>query len=69
MNKSNKTLIQYAGMATQFLVAIAVSVYIGKKIDEWQKFEKPLAIWLLPLLFIIGMMMKIIRDTSVKNKK
>ncbi len=56
-------------MATQFLVAIAIAVYFGIKIDKWQKFEKPLAIWILPLLFIIAMIFKIIRDTSVKNIK
>lgn len=54
-------------MATQFLVAIAVSVYAGLKIDEWLKFKTPLAIWLLPLLLIIGLIIKIIRDTSVKK--
>lgn len=70
MNKNNENfLIKYAAMATQFLVAIAVSVFIGMKIDEWQNFKSPLAIWLLPLLYIIGMIIKIIRDTSVKNKK
>ena len=54
-------------MATQFLVAIAICVFVGLKIDEWQKFEKPLAIWILPLLMIIGMIVKIIRDTTVKK--
>jgi hypothetical protein len=67
MNKNNQSLIKYAAMATQFLVAIAVSVFAGMKIDEWLKFKTPLAIWLLPLLFIIGMIIKIIRDTSVKK--
>jgi hypothetical protein len=67
MNNNNQSLIKYAAMATQFLVAIAISVYLGMKIDEWLKFKSPIAIWLLPLLFIIGLIIKIIRDTSVKK--
>lgn len=54
-------------MATQFLVAIAIGVYAGMKIDEWQKFKNPLAVWLLPLLIIAGYTYKIIKDTSRKK--
>ena len=67
MNKNNQSLLKYAAMATQFLVAIAISVYAGMKLDEWLKFNSPIAIWLLPLLFIIGLIIKVIRDTSVKK--
>lgn len=66
-NDSNKFLLRYAGMATQFLVAIAIAVYAGMKIDEWQKFKDPLAVWLLPLLVITGFTFKIIKDTSRKK--
>lgn len=63
----NRILWRYAGMATQFLVAIAIGVYGGMQIDKWLKFENPLAVWLLPLLIITGIIIKIIKDTSAKK--
>ncbi len=54
-------------MATQFLVAIAISVFGGMKIDEWLKLKMPLLVWLLPLLVISATIFKIIKDTSTKK--
>ena len=67
MNDNNKILWKYAAMATQFLVAIAIAVYGGMQLDKWIKPGMPLAVWLLPLLFITGIILKIIRDTSTKK--
>ncbi len=63
----NKFLWKYAGMATQFLVAIAIAVYGGMQLDKWIKPGLPLAVWLLPLLIIVGIIFKIVRDTSTKK--
>lgn len=67
MNDNNKFLWKYAAMATQFLVAIAIAVFGGMQLDKWIKPGMPLAVWLLPLLFITGIILKIIRDTSTKK--
>jgi F0F1-type ATP synthase assembly protein I len=64
--ESNKQLMQYAGLAMQFLVSIALGVFIGMKCDEWLNISFPLLVWLLPLLMIIGIIVKIIKDTSKK---
>ncbi len=66
--KKNWQLWQYAGMATQFLVAIGAGLFIGLKADNWLKFKTPLLVWMLPLLIIIGVIIKLIRDTSKENK-
>ncbi len=63
----NKILWKYAGMATQFLVAIAIAVYGGMELDKWIKPGMPLAVWLLPLLIIVGIIVKIVKDTSTKK--
>jgi hypothetical protein len=63
----NKILWKYAGMATQFLVAIAIAVYGGMQLDKWIKPGMPLAVWLLPLLIIVGIIFKIVKDTSTKK--
>ncbi|OPZ95815.1 MAG: hypothetical protein BWY70_01914 [Bacteroidetes bacterium ADurb.Bin408] len=68
MNKNNNNLLwRYAGLATQFLVGIGLFLFAGLKLDEWLKFKMPVAVWVLPLLFIVVVIVKIIRDTG--NKK
>ena len=67
MNDNNKDLWKYAGMATQFLVAIAIAVYGGMQLDKLLKTGMPLAVWILPLLFITVIIIKITRDTSTKK--
>jgi carbon starvation protein CstA len=68
MNKSNNNLLwKYAGLATQFLVGIGLSVFIGMKADAWLKLNMPIAVWVLPLLFITVVIIKIIQDTAQKK--
>ncbi|MEO6812931.1 MAG: AtpZ/AtpI family protein [Ginsengibacter sp.] len=64
--ESNKQLMKYAGLGTQFLVAIGLGIFLGIKIDKWANFSFPLLVWLLPLLMIIGITIKIVKDTSSK---
>jgi Mn2+/Fe2+ NRAMP family transporter len=61
---NNQLLLGYAGLATQLLVMLAISVWLGLKLDKWLKFSFPLLIWLLPLISIIAMIIKVIKDTS-----
>lgn len=58
--------MQYAGMGMQFLVSIGLGIFIGVKADKWFNFSFPLLVWVLPLLIIIGLIIKIIKDTSRK---
>ncbi len=68
MNKpGNRQLWKYAGMATQFLAGIGIALFTGMKVDQWFKIRMPLAVWGLPLLLILGMIIRIIYDTSPKK--
>lgn len=58
--------MKYAGLGMQFLVAIALGVFIGLKADEWLNLSFPLLVWLLPLLMIIGIIIKIVKETDKK---
>lgn len=62
--ETNRELLQYAGMGMQFLVSIALGIFIGIKADKWLNFSFPLLVWILPLLIIAGLIIKIIKDTS-----
>jgi hypothetical protein len=66
--KDNKNLLlQYSGLAFQFLAVIGAAVFIGYWVDKKMAIKFPLLIWLLPLLAIIGMIIKVVKDTSIKK--
>ena len=64
---NNRILLRYAGMGMQILVSLGLAVFIGLKVDEWIGAPFPVLVWLLPLLVIIGMIIKTIKDTSKKQ--
>lgn len=66
MPKPGNDMMRYAGMATQFIVAIGVAVYIGLKLDGWLKWRIPIWIWVLPLIVICALIIGVIRDSSKK---
>ena len=65
--ESNRQLMRYAGMAAQFMVSIALGIFLGLKLDKWLNISFPLLLWVLPLLLIIGIIVKIIIETSEKK--
>lgn len=67
---SPNILYRYAGMGAQILVSLGLAVLIGLKLDGWIRTPFPVLVWLLPLLVIIAMIVKTIKDTSKqKNDK
>jgi F0F1-type ATP synthase assembly protein I len=64
--ENRKILLQYTGMATQFLGAIGVAVFLGFKADEWLNWKMPVWVWVLPLLVITGMIYGVVRNSSKK---
>lgn len=69
MNKKQRkpvSYLQYAGMASQWIILLLVAVYLGRWMDTRVQVKQPLFIWLLPLLGLAGLLIKLIRDTSKK---
>lgn len=66
--RSNKSyLMEYAGLASQLMAALALGVFLGFKTDGWLHFSFPVFIWVLPLVFLIAMFVKILKDTDKKK--
>ena len=65
--QNNNLLMQYLSFAWQLIAGIAIFVYLGMLTDRWINTSTPLLIWIFPLLVIVGMMIKVIRDTSKKK--
>ena len=67
-NISNRSLlVQYASIGAQIVAGLLLFIFAGKWIDSKLNWSFPVFIWLLPLIFIIGIMIKAIRDTSKKR--
>ena len=66
-NKPANDLLRYAGLGAQIFVSIGLSVLIGYKADEWLNTPIPLLVCIIPLLVLIGMIYKLIKDTSKKD--
>ena len=58
--------MQYAGFAAQLAVGLILAVYAGMWLDKRIDIGIPLLIWLLPLLLLIAMLLKVVKDTSKK---
>ena len=60
----NNDIMKYAGMATQFLVTLAVTIFIGYQADQYLKLTFPILTVTLPLLILVVTFIKIYKDTS-----
>jgi membrane protein DedA with SNARE-associated domain len=72
LNKKITTNIQwakFAGLASQWAVALTLLIFLGKYIDQKMNQLEPLFLWILPSLFIIFSLFKIVKDTQTKFKK
>jgi hypothetical protein len=65
--QDNRLLLKYAGLTMQVMVALALAIFAGLKLDKWLGFKTPLLVWVLPLLVIVAMIWQIINDTSKKK--
>ena len=65
---SNFQWTKFAGLASQWAIALIVLMYFGRYIDRKYLHvgAKPMFIWILPFLFILLSLYRIIKDT--KNK-
>lgn len=65
MMKDNKnTLAQYGSLGMQLVVGLTLCVYGGLWLDKKIATTTPIFIWLLPLILIISMIIKVIKETT-----
>ena len=60
-------LIRYAGLSTQVVVSIGVSVFLGMKADKGLKVSFPILSWALPLLVIVVLLVSLIKSGPGKK--
>lgn len=60
-------MLRYAGLASRYLVILALSVWLGLKADTWLDWHFPLCVWAFPMAAVIGLIVKAVIDTSDKS--
>lgn len=67
-NKENpvNSLAKYAGLGTQIIAGLLISLYLGKKMDTYFTWHNRAA-WILPSLFILFTLVMVVRDTQKKK--
>ena len=63
-NNNYSDLLRYASMGTQIFVGLGLAVFIGLKIDKWLKISAPLLVIILPVIVLVGIIYKIVKETS-----
>ena len=64
---NNSDLLRYAGMGSQMLAVLAAAVFIGIKLNKWLKISPPLLVIILPVISLIGIFYKVLKDTSKRK--
>ncbi len=59
-----RLILEYSGMAARYLAVLGLSVWAGLKADQLIPGKLPVLVWVLPLLCVVGLVVKAIRDTS-----
>ena len=63
-NKNYNDLLRYASIGTQIFVALGLAVFVGLKADKWLKISAPLLVLILPVIVLVGIIYKIVKETS-----
>ena len=63
-NKNYSDLLRYASMGTQIFVGLGLAVFVGLKADKWLKISAPLLVLILPVIVLVGIIYKIVKETS-----
>ena len=56
--------MKYASLASQLLISLGLAVYLGLWIDKHYIKSIPIFVCLLPLVVLVGTIIKIMKDTS-----
>lgn len=65
--EDNRFLWKFASLGSQILIGIGLCLYIGSRTDQWLHIATPMCVWIFPLLFILAVIVKTIKETNIKK--
>lgn len=66
-SSNNSDLMRYAGMGAQIFVSLGIAVFAGYKADKWLGLSLPLLVWLLPVIVLVLLIYKLMKETSKRK--
>jgi len=63
----NNDLLKYAGLATQIIISLGISVCLGYKADHAMAWKFPLLTLLMPVLVLVSLFWRILNDTKPRS--
>jgi hypothetical protein len=60
-------LYHYASLSGQVAASVGISIFFGVKADKWLHVVFPIFSWALPLLVIVLLIVKLVKESSGKN--
>lgn len=68
MQQPNSNMMRYAGLATQWMVMLAVATWAGYKLDQLVKWRVPVFLILFPVLALAVSMWQLIKELNKPKK-
>ncbi|HEY4108994.1 hypothetical protein [Puia sp.] len=62
-----RELIRWAGLGTEVVASVGISVFLGVRADKWLKLSFPILSWALPLLVIVVLLINLVKAGSKKK--
>jgi hypothetical protein len=59
--------MRYAGLSMEVFASVGISVFLGVKADKWVRPAFPVFSWALPLLVIVVIIVKLVKETSKRQ--
>lgn len=58
----------YAGYGFQLLGGVAIGIWAGRWLDKKCSIQTPLFIWIVPLIILIALLYRLVRESSNKRR-
>jgi len=64
---NRRELMRYAGLSSEVCASVGISIYLGIKADKWLRVSFPIFSWALPLLVIVALIIRLVKESSRKK--
>jgi len=64
---NRRELLRYAGLSSEVFASVGIALFLGVKADKWLKLSFPMFSVSLPLLVIIALIVRLVKESSRKK--
>ena len=64
---NRRELLRYAGLSSEVFASVGIALFLGVKADKWLKLSFPMFSVSLPLLVIIALIVRLVKESYRKK--